>query len=158
MTTRQLCTGSLCARSSILVCGGHFRVSSNTLGAYFVIYVSSNTRGGIACCLSGACISARLGHMAHQHERGPWQDMGEGVCVSHNAPAWRLAFRQAGDGTRNPDMEAIRSLRRLIWMQTERVIKYAENGFPLAGTLRLPEHPSTTSCWRLGRRHARASL
>lgn len=44
------------------------------------------------------------------------------VQCQHDPTAWQVAFCQAGDGTRNPDMEAIRALRKLVWCQTERVI------------------------------------
>ena len=44
------------------------------------------------------------------------------VQCQHDPTAGQVAFRQAGDGTRNPDMEAIRALRKLVWCQTERVI------------------------------------
>ena len=44
------------------------------------------------------------------------------VRCQHDPTAWQVAFRQAGDGTGNPDMDAIRALRKLVWYQTERVI------------------------------------
>jgi len=42
--------------------------------------------------------------------------------AEHDEDAWRRAFRDAGDGTDSPNMVAIRQLRTLIWLQTERII------------------------------------
>jgi len=43
----------------------------------------------------------------------------------HDAEEWRKAFKQAGDGTSCPDMSSIRALRKLIWLQTEKIITSA---------------------------------
>ncbi|CAE8592877.1 unnamed protein product [Polarella glacialis] len=48
----------------------------------------------------------------------------------HSALAWREAFQEAGDGTSMPDMPAIRGLRKLIWLQTEKAIRCSLAGDP----------------------------
>eukprot|EP00930_Biecheleria_cincta_P086296 TRINITY_DN75603_c0_g1_i1.p1 TRINITY_DN75603_c0_g1~~TRINITY_DN75603_c0_g1_i1.p1 ORF type:complete len:346 (+),score=55.01 TRINITY_DN75603_c0_g1_i1:47-1084(+) len=48
----------------------------------------------------------------------------------HNPIKWRKAFADAGDGTANPDMASIRSLRVIIWRQTEKAIKCSLDGRP----------------------------
>ena len=43
----------------------------------------------------------------------------------HDAGLWLAAFHEAGDGTDHPDMDRLRGLRRLIWLQTEAVVRSA---------------------------------
>jgi len=61
------------------------------------------------------------------------------AAVAHDPAAWQDIFRSAGDGTDNPDMNAIRACRALIWTQSEEAIKQAEKLEPSihSDTLRL---------------------
>mmetsp|Transcript_13588 Transcript_13588/g.38648 ORF Transcript_13588/g.38648 Transcript_13588/m.38648 type:complete len:342 (+) Transcript_13588:230-1255(+) len=59
----------------------------------------------------------------------------------HDAAAWRQAFREAGDGTQCPDMTRIRGLRRLIWEQTENVIRLSKRAKPPPGLPHVPLDP-----------------
>lgn len=60
----------------------------------------------------------------------------DGLAASpHDARAWQVAFEEAGDGTDRPDMNAIRLLRTLIWLQTDKVLKWTERRAPLHATL-----------------------
>lgn len=56
----------------------------------------------------------------------------------HNAELWQQAFRDAGDGTANPNMAAIRQLRTLTWLQTEKVINLAKERHAMPKEL--PQH------------------
>jgi hypothetical protein len=41
----------------------------------------------------------------------------------HNEVVWRMAFEEAGDGTKWPNMDAIKELRTVIFMQTLEVVR-----------------------------------
>mmetsp|Transcript_173280 Transcript_173280/g.555758 ORF Transcript_173280/g.555758 Transcript_173280/m.555758 type:complete len:804 (+) Transcript_173280:54-2465(+) len=56
----------------------------------------------------------------------------------HDAELWQQAFRDAGDGTANPNMAAIRQLRTLTWLQTEKVINLAKERHDMPKEL--PQH------------------
>ena len=67
---------------------------------------------------------------------------GPAFGVRHDWRAWLNAFRAAGDGTMDPDMERIRSLRQEIWWQTAAAI----------GDIDLSMHTRVQGCPRLGHR------
>lgn len=58
----------------------------------------------------------------------------EALAKPHDACRWLGDFRDAGDGTANPNMFVIRKLRQLIWLQTERAIR--------------EENDAPNDCWR----------
>eukprot|EP00933_Yihiella_yeosuensis_P041536 TRINITY_DN35920_c0_g1_i1.p1 TRINITY_DN35920_c0_g1~~TRINITY_DN35920_c0_g1_i1.p1 ORF type:complete len:560 (-),score=76.52 TRINITY_DN35920_c0_g1_i1:173-1801(-) len=53
-------------------------------------------------------------------------EVGLAELPAHDANSWRGAFRLAGDGTKCPDMDKIKSLRRLVWLQTANAISAAK--------------------------------
>ena len=44
------------------------------------------------------------------------------LVIEHDAAQWLRTFKGAGDGTQNPDMKIIRSLRQYVWQQTKTII------------------------------------
>eukprot|EP00927_Polykrikos_kofoidii_P055960 TRINITY_DN50142_c0_g1_i1.p1 TRINITY_DN50142_c0_g1~~TRINITY_DN50142_c0_g1_i1.p1 ORF type:complete len:431 (-),score=69.03 TRINITY_DN50142_c0_g1_i1:197-1429(-) len=66
--------------------------------------------------------------------------------VGHDADRWCEMFKAAGDGTSNPDMNVIRSMRVRIFEQTQKVIDgiYDPNPDPYIGLLNLERKPDTT--------------
>ena len=45
------------------------------------------------------------------------------LVIGHDAVKWLEAFKGAGDGTKDPDMETIRFLRQQVWRQTLAIIE-----------------------------------
>ena len=52
-----------------------------------------------------------------------WAEQFFQMYKGHNAVVWRMAFEEAGDGTKWPNMDAIKELRKVIFMQTLEVIR-----------------------------------